>query len=184
MNKLTSMLLEAGLMQFGLFDMTYPMKINLELLPSYPDILKYVALEANRLIAPLKVDQLVCRSDSMPFAVALGMTAEISVVYSRGSNDIAVHDLVGAYDVGHPAVLIVNSWQDDATNATFKLIADARRVGLEISTIMALLDFGVAAPENVRVISLLNLQSAVAEMVEYGKLPKGQGQAVLSALMK
>jgi len=182
MNKLTVMLLEAGLLQFGLFDGVHPMKTNLELLPSYPDILKTIALEASALIAPHKIDHLVCRSDSIPFGIALGLAAEISVVYSRGSHDVPVHDLVGAYDVGHPAILIANTWQADP--ATFKLISDAKRVGLEISTVLTLINYGAGVPEGIRLISLLDLRLTITEIVNYGKLPQGQGQAVLSAFVK
>ena len=74
---LTSLLIEAGLLQFGLFVVdpgrTMPFRISLELLPSYPDILSKLADGLAASMARLYADRLLCPADSLPSGVALSL---------------------------------------------------------------------------------------------------------------
>ena len=95
------------------------------------------------------------------------------MVYSRGRGEQPVFDLVGAYDVGHPACLLVNTINDDLP--TF--IAGCRQVGLDICTIVALM----ATAESVAatpVLSVYSLENIITELLENGKIPAQQAQVV------
>src|SRR5690349_104106 len=117
MNPLVTLLMDAGLLQFGSFieqGKETPFRANFEMMPSYPDVLSQVANELARLIPrgaeddavtpENTIDHLLCTWDSLPLGVALSLRTNVPLVYSRGSSAEPVHDLVGAYDIGHPAV--------------------------------------------------------------------------------
>lgn len=98
-------MLRAGLVQFGLFGPDgAPVKLNCELLPAYPDILAQVAASAAEIATQPLPDRLVCTAQAVPLGVALSLRTGVPLVYSRGSDGPGVEDLVGAYDVGHPAL--------------------------------------------------------------------------------
>ncbi len=173
---LSELLLEAGLIQFGAFaigEHMAPYQLHLELLPSYPDILAQVAAEVAARLGP--VDHLLCTADAVPIGVALGLCVTLPLVYSRGSDQPAVSDLVGAYDIGHQAALIVTSLTD--TTRTRRLIDGARRVGLDTRQIIAVVDTGVAL-DGTSYSALLTLSSLVDDLATRGLLPEGQAVAV------
>lgn len=182
MPDLVNALLKAGLLQFGSFDGA-PFKVNLELLPSYPAILGQIGKLASGHIAQIQPERLVCTSDALPFGIVLSMKCDVPLVYSLGSDAPGVHDLVGAYDVGHPSLLLVNSWQPDI--ALLQLIDKASHVGLEINAVLALLDYQVDDHPGSRfldVFALLNLRAVVDGLAESGRLPAGQRDAVIAWL--
>jgi hypothetical protein len=176
MADLAELLLEAGLIQFGAFEEDggmAPYQLHLELLPSYPDILELVVAQvAGRLGA---VDHLLCTADAVPIGVALGLQVSLPLVYSRGSDAPAVSDLVGAYDIGHKAALIVTSLSDVAR--TQRLIDGARRVGLDTQQIIAVVDTG-ARVEDTPYIALLTMAALVDDLTACHLLPEGQARAV------
>ena len=172
---------EAGLLQFGRFGANgIPFELNLQLLPAYPGILRNIAEQAHTLFEEVRFDRLVCAFDSTPFGVALSLQSDIPLVYSRGSDLSGVYDLVGAYDVGHPALLLVNVWEDNSD--VHQLVGKARHVGLEIDTVLTIVDYGIKSPNGLSVWSLLYLAEAVVRLVDAGRLPPGQGRAVLDWL--
>jgi hypothetical protein len=133
---------------------------------------------AKDLLSPVRADHILCTLDVVPFGVGLSLETNIPLVYSRGLQGSPVHALVGAYDIGHPAVLITN------VLGSFKLlsqiIADARRVGLEAQIILAIVDLGIASiPPDTRVVSLARLSDLVTELAQSDQLPPDQGRAVL-----
>lgn len=135
-------LLDTGILQFGLFaedGVTSPYRLRLEMLSAYPQLLQNVVYRGVQSLVEIKpFDRLVSHSDAIPLASALSLQTSVSLVYSRGRGEAPVHDLVGAYDVGHPACLIVNTLIPDIE--TF--LADAKRVGLEIHTILEFVSVG------------------------------------------
>ncbi|MCZ2095261.1 MAG: hypothetical protein LC121_03125, partial [Anaerolineae bacterium] len=125
-------LIDAGLIQFGWFwrgGETVPVALHLDMLASYPDLLQLVALEAQNKVAGLHANRLLCAANALPFGIAFSLRSGVPLVYSRSSADAPVFDLVGAYDIGHPALLLTNSVGDGDAHAA--LVSAARRVGLE-----------------------------------------------------
>lgn len=179
-DKFIEMLLENGLVQFGRFERDgqfAPILLNLELLPSYPETLRYIVEQA-----ALKIDgdieRLVCTADSLALGIGISLQTQIPLVYSRGKGELPVHDLVGAYDVGHPAVLVMNFMQDTADVDHF--VAQALKVGLHINHV-----FAVLVNENLysndagyRVSSLLPLLELIQNLVQQGHVSQGQANRV------
>ena len=176
MADLAELLLEAGLIQFGAFEeqgRMAPYQLHLELLPSYPDILEQVVTEVAARLGP--VDHLLCTADAVPVGVALGLRKSLPLVYSRGSDAPAVSDLVGAYDIGHKAALIVTSLADVAR--TQRLIDGARRVGLDTQQLIAVVDTGARLADT-PYSALLTMSALVDDLAAHHLLPAGQAQAV------
>ncbi len=178
MNVLASLLLDAGLIQFGWFHQghtTLPFSVELEMLASYPAVLQAVVERAQTALDGLAVTRLLCRADALPFGVAYALRSGIPLVYSRSSTQELVFDLVGAYDIGHPTLLLANTVDGALPN----LIAGARRVGLEVSAVVTLLELRpVAAAGEVRVVPLLRLGDLVREAVQDGRLVPAHAQAL------
>ena len=175
MNNLTRLMLETGLIQFGWFDESQvPFRLSFELLPSYPDVLDEVVNSAIPLVG--KVDHLLSAPSAVPFGVGLSLKLGLPLVYSRGLGEAPVYDLVGAYDIGHPALMIANSIVNNTE--LISLAAQARQVGLEIDRVLVIMDEQVSYPDGLDVISLLNLKTVVSDLIENGMLPPGHGQAV------
>lgn len=178
--ELTRLFMETGLVQFGRFpdgNDTCPFRLNLDYLPAYPDVLRLVVQAAQQQLEGLPMQRLVATAEAVPLGVALSLASDVSLVYSRGSTREAVYDLAGAYNIGHAAVLVTNMLDDPLVLHRF--ITAAQRVGLEIHTLLALLDLetGAAIPD-VSVLSILTLPGIVRELVAQAQLPPGQGQAV------
>lgn len=178
MADLVQYLLDAGMLQFGSFahpDGWQPYHLSLELLPSYPAVLAKVAEQALPLVG--EVDHLVCLPSALPLAVALSLCTSVPLVYSRGTQESAVFDLVGAYDIGHPTLMLAN----DLSELTLltHVMTQARRVGLDIQRILVIVDEGTGVPHGSEVQHLLHLPSAVEHLITTGKLPAGHGQRVL-----
>lgn len=159
-------LLDTGLIQFGLFgEDERPIQLNFHLLPSYPDVLAQLADRAAATISEGEYDHLVCDRDSLPFGVAVSQRTAIPLVYSTGQP--GVYDLVGAYDVGHPALLLANTWHKGLS----ALIEKAGRVGLDIVTTRVIASNG-------DIPSLIDLPEMVETLRQDGFLPSGQADAV------
>jgi hypothetical protein len=124
------------------------------------------------------MSRLVTTVDSLPFGVGLSLETGIPLVYSRGSGEAPSHDLVGAYDIGHPTLLLMNAL--DGTQNLQKFVANARSVGLQIHHLLTILRVGEAPTfGDITVQSLLNLHDLVKSLVDAGRLPAGHRQAVL-----
>lgn len=168
-------LLERGLVQFGLFGPDeVPIKINANLLQSYPDVMRALA-EAAAPIAQAS-DHLLATYEALPFGMAVSLQADVPLVYSRGTDLPGVHDLVGAYDVGHPAVMVCNVW--DVSPDVNTLIEKAARVGLEVHTLLPVFDMGNPSPGDTVVRSLVHIPDMVDRLTAAGRLPEGQGRVV------
>lgn len=173
-------LIDAGLIQFGWFRQggeTVPVSLHLDMLSSYPDLLELAAREAQVLAAGVNANRLLCAADSLPFGVAYSLHSGIPLVYSRGSGDAPVYDLVGAYDIGHPALLLANvvGFGDDLQ----PLISMARRVGLETHTLLTIVECRPIQPNGIAVLPLLRLADITRELGETGRLAAGHARAVI-----
>jgi hypothetical protein len=177
MKTLVDDLLRTGLVQFGRFNGGVPVQLNFDLLPAYPDVLRRLVLAALPKMAAVRCDRLLSAADALPLGIALSLEAGIPLVYSRGNGAAPARDLAGAYDVGHPALLVVNTWREDHHAA---LVERAREVGLEVATVLAILDQDrravVASP--LQVITLLDIDGVLTHLASENRVPAGQMRAI------
>lgn len=176
MADLATLLADCGLIQFGRFDHQQPYQLHLELLPSYPDVLNEMVAQAVPLVGK-GVDHLVCVSDALPFGTAMSLKTEIPLVYSRGMlTGAPVDNLVGAYDIGHPALLVTNNLRD--LERISHLIRQAHQVGLETNCILTLVDEGIAAYPDLETVAILKLGSLLDQLEATGRLAPGHCRVV------
>ncbi|MCU0511277.1 MAG: hypothetical protein MUE40_01775 [Anaerolineae bacterium] len=167
-------LLEAGLFTQG--EQVLPLRLRLELLPAAPALLAHIAELALPLVGP--VERLVCLPDALPLGVAISLKSGLPLVYSRGRGESPVLDLVGSYDVGHPALLLMNT--PPAVATLLEMQRRAATVGLEIGRGLALLAPAAAPGEDspLPVVPLLTLAQVVADLQQMDWLTAGQAQAI------
>lgn len=176
---LAQTLLDHGLIQFGWFQRhgaRLPFALDFELLASYPALLARIAAEAQAALADIQVTRLVCPAAALPLGVAYALRSGVPLVYSRGTSEQPVFDLIGAYDIGHPTLLLANALDHEPLH----LIAEARRVGLDIRTALILLELRPLPPTaGLRVVPLLRMADVVDEAAAQGRLAPTHAQAVL-----
>lgn len=168
-------LLDCGLLQFGQFEdhsAFKPYLINFHMLPAYPGVLQTISASVAEHVQ--QVDRLLCSADSLPLGVAVSLQTGVPLVYSRGQNHAPAYDLIGAYDVGHPALLLVNILDDVEKIDT--LIKAARSVGLDVINVIAVIR--VSEFDHLPTHSLLDLVQVVDDLVNSGYLPEAQGNTV------
>lgn len=127
-------ILRAGLFQLGAFQRAgkhISFRLRLDLLPSYPAVLAQSAKALAALIE-LQPSRLLCTSDAVALATLVSQLLDVPLVVHSGKLGQPAHNLVGAYDVGHAAVLI--SLDTDHSLAFIRqLIIEASGVGLHVS---------------------------------------------------
>lgn len=184
---LAQALADAGLIQFGRFAQpgggTWPVAVHLDWLPSYPDLLRQTARALIPLLDGLGADRVLAAPGALPIGVALGLEAGVPLVYAvnqkpGGADAFAIE---GAYDVGHPTVLLSNLLLDAAQAQA--LVALAGRVGLEVRALLAVMDLGLGARDALEarrwsVRCPLTLAGALPALEAAGALPLGMGARV------
>lgn len=185
MTDLTRALFEAGLVQFGRFERAeeniHPFRLYLEMLPAYPALLRACADASVTLLEGQQIERLLCDDDSLPLGVCISQQTGIPLVYSRGRGEAAISDLVGAYDVGHPTTLILNT--ADNPEKIARHIQNAGRVGLEVRMMIILCAMTEMTSQiTVPAYAVLQLHEIVRHLMEQGDLPMAQGQAVIDWL--
>lgn len=177
---LTLKLARAGLVQFGRFERAggevWPVMVNLLWLPSYPALLRDVAAALQPLVEGIAADRLLTTIDALPIGVALSLRADVPLVYPYGEirDYTAAFAIEGAYDVGHPTLLL-SDVLIDAPQAD-QITALARRVGLEVHSVLAVVDLGLGAREELEkagytVRCVLRLGEMLPVLAEAGLLP-------------
>lgn len=174
-NILYKAFVEAGLIQFGYFDGA-PLKMSLELLPSYPDILAHLAEEALQPIQAINPERLVSTLGALPLTTLISHKTQLPIVYSLGTSESPVHDLVGAYDVGHPSILLDLEWQGEIKTTAFMQRAES--VGLNIQGVITVLSIRPKPLRGIRVIPLVDLHDFLDSIEQSGMIPRGQASAV------
>jgi hypothetical protein len=173
-------LIETGMLQFGLFiegNKTQPYLLHLDILPAYPQIMQQFVYLAVQALPDGHFDRFVAHSNSIPLGTALALHTGIPLVYSRGRGEGAAFDLVGAYDVGHPALLVVNSISTDVP----ELINRCRGVGLEIAAILELVSLGNLI-DGIPSYAVSSLKAIIRQLVLDNAIPEKQAEAVLNKL--
>lgn len=160
-------LFDAGLLQFGRFvtaDGARPFQHHLDMLASYPALLRQVA---QGLAWQLDgIDRLLCGPGSVPLGTAVALETGIPLVIARGSGADGARDFVGAYDIGHPAALIVHA----SSEVSPPLVHHAGRFGLVVRRVASVLGMGPPAL-TVTTVALLNAPWVVGWLIEEGRIP-------------
>jgi hypothetical protein len=148
------------------------------MLPAYPHVLRTFVDLARGLLSPLRADRILCTVDAIPFGVGLSLETNIPLVYSRAPEEYPGSVLVGAYDIGHPAILVTNVL--GSFKPLSQTIDNALRVGLEVNCVLAIVNLGIASiPVDTKVVSLQRLPDLVANLALSDELPPDQKRAVL-----
>ncbi len=172
---ITQKLLETGMMQFGEFRENKggyaPLRLHLELLPAYPTFLGQVTGMLGELL-PGNIQRLVAAPDALPLGVSVSLRTGIPLIYSRGIGESPAFDLVGAYDSGRAAAVLMNAFSD--SESLLSLIWRVRKVGLNVSTVMGLIDFESGFSSDCAMLSLVNLTGVMDALNEKALIPAGQ----------
>ncbi len=164
---------DCGLLQFGLIG-DAPLCLRPELLPSYPGLLRQLAEVAVRQVS--NVDRLLAVPDAHAWGIAAALASGLPLVSSRGTTQAPSRDLVGAYDIGHPTLLLVSEVR--SASGICDLARRARTVGLELRSVLALLGHGQDQIGQLPVTALYSLPEVLDELVSAGVLPTGHAQQV------
>lgn len=179
-------LVDTGLLQFGQFvedSSLLPIRFCPEYLPAYPDLLAQLADLVLLHVNKTEADHLLGTADSVPLGVACSLSSHLSLAYSRGRGEAAVYDLVGSYNSGHRAALLVNSLDDG--NHLEEFIRKARGVGLETDVIVTLLNLGSSNQiAGIPIKSVFWLNDIVQELISLKRLPQRHAKLVLEWLEK
>lgn len=178
-DSLTMQLARTGLIQFGHFTqpdgVTWPVMLNLAWLPSYPALLGEVAAALEALSGAWAADRMLATARALPIGVAFSLRTGLPLTYATGDtrNYTAAFAIEGAYDVGHPTVLLADVLIDAAQAQA--MTGAAKRVGLNVSTIVAVVDFGLGAQMELAeagftVQTVLTLRAMLAELATAGWL--------------
>jgi hypothetical protein len=170
MPRLLADLYAAGLIQIGTFyqdGAEVPLRFHWEMLPSYPWLLRQVADRlADRITSYTPpTERLVCNGALIATATLVSTQTGIPLVYSR-DNTAGVQQLIGAYDVGHPTLLLVDAYRDATQWQAF--IARADGVGLRVRAIMPLVQWGTTQADVATVVlPLYTLEYVLATLREH-----------------
>lgn len=176
-----------GLIQFGRFvhddGAIWPLAVRLLWLPSYPVLLKQTAAALQPLLDQVAADRLLTTGDAIPLGTALSLASGVPMTYPYGEvrDYTAAYAIEGAYDVGHPTVLL-SDVLIDGTQAE-QITALARRVGLDVHAVLAVLDLGLGAREQLSAMdytvhSVLALDDMLPLLAENDMLPAGMRATV------
>jgi hypothetical protein len=126
-------LYQAGIIQIGYFadgGQISPIRLQFELLPSYPVLLGKVGTLVAEILGKHKaINRIITDQHSAALGAIVSTTLQMPMVYYAGQ------DMIGAYDVGHPASLLVNEIDPAKVE---QIIRHAERVGLEVRMIITL----------------------------------------------
>ena len=173
MNRDPGALLECGLLQFGQFGKE-PLCFHHELLPSFPGLLQKLAALAARHVSG--VDRLLAAPGALAWGTAVALETGLPLVYSRGRQETSLYDLVGAYDIGHPTLLLTTDLYAEAE--LLALMQRAHTVGLEVNAAVVLLGDGRDHLGPLPFTNLFSLPQVVTQLVNEGTLPAGHGAKV------
>lgn len=141
-------LAQDSLIQFGQFvqpdGAAWPVALRLGWLPSYPALLRDVAAALEPLVAASGADRVLTTAGAIPLGTALALVADRPVlVPAVNAPEGAAFAIEGAYDVGHPTVLLSDTLLDRVQAESIRALAG--RVGLEIHAVVAVIDLGLGA---------------------------------------
>jgi hypothetical protein len=161
MADLIQTLVRIGAIQFGQFEAQPgqfdPVAIHLELLPSYPSVLRALAQEVAPLVRIDGLTHLLAAPSMAPIGVAVSLAAELPLVYPLGDT------VEGAYDFNVPTILLTGVLRDGAAES--ELIRRVKPLGLDVKAVVALLNIGASSGLNEPVTVWRNLRELLSEIV-------------------
>lgn len=172
MYDLIRLFLDTGLLQFGSFD-RIPFRWNFEYLPSYPNVLVEIAERLEPQLQP--ADHLVSAPSMLPFALALSLKTGIPLAYGIGDADNKP-TIVGAYDIGHPAILVMEVIEDE--QAVIEYVRYAGRVGLDIVQVVTIIRVGRLERLDLPHTALLDMESVVLELYQRSHITAFQHETI------
>lgn len=182
-SELAEKLLDAGLIQFGRFQVSnhpVPFRMLLDYLPAHPALLGQLAQAVSAWL-PTGIDRVLVERDDLALGVALSLNSGIPLIYSREQCEDAAFDLVGAYNSGHRAVL-VTTVLDNAENVT-ALAARARRVGLDVRNLLALISVRQSdVSSGLDFTAVLRFDEITQHLGHVGRIPAAHVQTTLEWL--
>ncbi len=142
MTDVVQALVRIGAIQFGQFEIGprifEPVAIHLQLLSSYPAVLRALAQEVAPLVRIDGLTHLLATPLAVPTTVAVSLAADMPLVYPSGDT------VEGAYDFNVPTILLTATLTDGKTETA--LIKRVKPLGLDVKAIVAIL--GLAIPVN------------------------------------
>ena len=172
----------AGLFQLGTFthDGGKHVQLRLEMLPSYPVLLGEIAnLIQEQFITG--INRIVCTAEAVALGTAISLASGIPLIWHTGMTGAPSRNFVGAYDIHHPAVLVMLNSGRYSTDTLTNIYREADSVGLQITQMIGLID---DVPNSVQQnsIGLVRLADAVRVLIEDGSIPSALGQKALEDL--
>lgn len=134
-------IIEIGALQFGQFETQpgdfAPFALFLELIPSYPKVLRYLAEILTPLVKIDGISRILPMPACVPLGTAVSLAAELPLVYPSGT--VPQH-IEGAYDYHVPTLLLTGVLMDGTAEEA--LIQRARRDGLHVESLVAVFALG------------------------------------------
>lgn len=169
-----------GLIQFGRFSQPdgaiWPVAVRLLWLPSYPALLRQTAAALAPMVRESGAERLLTTRDAIPLGTALSLESGLPMTYPYGDvrDYTAAYAIEGAYDVGHPTALLSDVLVDAAQAE--QITALARRVGLDVEMVLAVVDIGLGGRESLEargyaVRTVFALRDALPALEAGGYLP-------------
>jgi orotate phosphoribosyltransferase len=155
-------LLRIGAIQFGRFEthpgIFQPLKINLRLLPSYPDVLALLADALAPLIRFDGLTHLLTMPAAVPIGVAVSLKTGVPLVYPPADDPQFIE---GAFDYNVPTLLLTDVLHGGS--AEHAMMAHARKQGLEVGAVVAVFDLGHTLPGLVKALWGMDTILALAQ---------------------
>lgn len=186
---LSKALTKTGLLQFGYFadqphknaEIAYkPYQWHFEMLPAYPDILIQVKDYVWDKIHPIETltdARLVATQDITPIGIALAIQHQISLVYSEGCGRLPAYDFIGAYDVGHPAYLLVGEFSPHQRD----LLDNLKNIGLVVHKIVPIIGIEDEI-QGIPIAPMMTWDALLASLSQQSFITDYQAQAILDSL--
>lgn len=140
-SSLLAQIIEIGALQFGQFETQpgnfAPFTLFLELIPSYPKVLRHLSELLTPLVQFDGISHLLPMPACVPLGTAVSLATELPLVYPSGT--VPQH-IEGAYDYHVPTLLLTDIFIDGAAEGS--LIQQARRDGLHVESLVAVFALG------------------------------------------
>src|SRR5689334_10058309 len=143
---LVQALCRIGAIQFGSFERrdlpgTFaPIAINLQLVPSYPAIMRDLAAELAPLVKADGITHLLAAPSVVPLGAAVSLASNLPLVYPATGNPQTIE---GAFDYNEPTILLTDIFGDGLSEqALAKRVASQ---GLDVLAIVAVIELGISA---------------------------------------
>ena len=172
--------IQDGIIQFGLFADHSPIKFNLDMLPAFPNTLNIVAEQLLSVNDLSSLEQIIVPRNTLPLGVLLSHKSDIPLVYSDFTGGTP-KNFIGAFDVGHPTILVVNLLTHVTPIDT--IVNSSKKVGLNIVKVLAILRTK-KPPDSIETMALIEFNEAIDELLNIDALTDGQATAIRNYLYK